>query len=131
MERYIKLVLKWPKAAISIIILITIILSLGIPSLTFDSSVDVMMPREDTHIGNAILRKIRSSDAPSISALSKKSFGVASKNDRSTRIENACPPAIYGIISPPNLLSRPRDFVIMNAGTSVRILGIMSRKIIP
>ncbi len=47
MDRYIQFVLDRPKSVLLVLLVITVLLGLGIPKLTFDTSVDVMMPQHD------------------------------------------------------------------------------------
>lgn len=59
MDRYIQFVLNRPKTVLSTLVTITVILGLGIPKLTFDTSVDVMMPQHDEqYLYNEEVKKI-------------------------------------------------------------------------
>ncbi|MCX7678620.1 MAG: hypothetical protein N2316_05325, partial [Spirochaetes bacterium] len=59
MNRYIQFVLNWPKTALGVIGLVTIVLGLGIPKLQFDTSVDVMMPQHDEqYLYNEEVKKV-------------------------------------------------------------------------
>ncbi len=48
MNRYIALVLAWPKSVLLILLIITVILSGGLKRLRFDNSVEVFMPQNDS-----------------------------------------------------------------------------------
>ena len=59
MLKYINFVINRPKTVISIIIIITFFLLMGLPKLKFDSSIDVMMPQKDPdYIYNQEIKKI-------------------------------------------------------------------------
>lgn len=47
MNRYIHLILSWPKSSLITILFLTIFFLTGIPKLKFDNTIDAFMPKKD------------------------------------------------------------------------------------